>query len=96
MPGMRQQIKGRNFEIPGTGGFLLTNYADNLEEYYSDRKEIVVFHSEEEVPDLVRYYLQHDSERESIAKAGFERTSSEHTWDKRWGDVFAHCEHMSQ
>ncbi|MDE2439368.1 MAG: glycosyltransferase, partial [Patescibacteria group bacterium] len=68
----REQIKGRNFEIPGCGGFLLTADADNLKDYYEDGKEIVVF---KDVPDLIekaRYYLTHESERARIARAGYE------------------------
>ena len=30
----RDQIKGRNFEVPGCGGFLLTQPADDLERYF--------------------------------------------------------------
>ena len=83
-----QQIKGRNFEVPGTRGFLLTGPADNLDEYYADGKEIVVFHSPEEMRDRIRYYSKHDSERETIANAGYQRTLLEHTWEHRWTDIF--------
>jgi spore maturation protein CgeB len=83
-----QQIKGRNFEVPGTGGFLLTGPADNLADYYLDRKEIAVFHSPEEMADLIRYYSCHDTERAAIARAGYQRTIEEHTWDHRWTDIF--------
>jgi len=83
-----QQVKGRNFEVPGTRSFLLTGPADNLEEYYADGKEMVVFHSQEEMIDRIRYYTTHDSEREAIATAGFNRTLKEHTWEHRWSDIF--------
>jgi spore maturation protein CgeB len=83
-----QQIKGRNFEVPGTRSFLLTGQADNLEEYYTDGKEIVVFRSPDEMVDRIRYYARHDSERESIADAGYRRTINEHTWEHRWTDIF--------
>jgi len=83
-----QQIKGRNFEVPGTRSFLLTGPADNLEDYYTDRKEIAVFRSPEEMVDLIRYYNAHDTEREAIANAGHQRTLSEHTWDQRWSEIF--------
>jgi spore maturation protein CgeB len=83
-----QQIKGRNFEVPGTGSFLLTGPADNLAEYYEDGKEVVVFHSPEEMADRIRYYSKHDTEREAIANAGYQRTLKEHTWEHRWSDIF--------
>jgi len=84
----REQIKGRNFEIPGCGGFLLTANADNLGDYYADGKEIVIF---KDVPDLIdkaKYYLVHEDERSMIAHAGYERTIREHTYEKRFQELF--------
>ncbi|HEX4996835.1 MAG TPA: glycosyltransferase [Terriglobia bacterium] len=84
----RQQIKGRNFEIPGTRSFLLTGPADNLEEYYADGKEVVVFRCPEEMIDRIRYFSRHESERDAIAEAGYQRTIKEHTWEHRWSEIF--------
>jgi spore maturation protein CgeB len=83
-----QQIKGRNFEIPGTGSFLLTGPADNLDAYYTDKKEIAVFRSPEEMVDLIRYYALHETERDAVAAAGYRRTIDEHTWERRWTEIF--------
>lgn len=84
------QIKGRNFEIPGCGGFLLTGYAPHLEEYYDIGKEIVCFDDIDDLMDKIRYYLVHDDEREMIALAGYQRTIRDHTYDKRFHHVFSH------
>lgn len=84
-----QQIKGRNFEVPGCGGFLLTGNADNLSEYYQDKKEIVVFHTMKELRDVIRYYLQHDDERQQIALQGYKRTMQEHTYAHRFAHIFS-------
>lgn len=86
--GMGQQMKGRHFEVPACGGFLLTDYSPDLEEYYQVGKEVDCYRSFEEMADKIRYYLAHDKEREAIAKAGHERTLREHTWDKRFADIF--------
>ncbi len=83
-----QQIKGRNFEVPGCRGFLITTPADNLEEYYEPDKEVVVASSLEELIDKSRYYLAHEREREEIAQRGYERTLAEHTWTHRFIDIF--------
>ena len=83
-----EQIKGRNFEIPGCGGFLLTGSADNLEQYYEDGREVVIFHDADELIDKIRYYLAHDEERSAIAQAGYERTLREHTYVHRFREIF--------
>lgn len=82
------QIKARVFEIPACGGLLLTGYAKGLERYYEIGKEIVVYKNEEEIPGIIRYYLAHEEERKSIAKAGYERTVREHTYEKRFEEIF--------
>jgi spore maturation protein CgeB len=39
--------------------------------------------SEAEIPEVVRYYLAHDDERNRIAEAGREKVLREHTYDNR-------------
>jgi spore maturation protein CgeB len=84
----KNQIKGRNFEIPSCGGFQLSGYADRLEEYFELDKEIVCYSGAEELVDKVRYYLDHEDERAAIAEAGFRRVMREHTYEKRFTDLF--------
>lgn len=83
-----RQIKGRVFEIPGCGGFLLTGYAPRLETLYEIGKEIECFSNFEELVEKIKYYLVHDQQREKIAKAGYERTLRDHTYEKRFNQIF--------
>lgn len=84
----QQQIKGRNFEIPGCGSFILTNYVEGLERYYAIDKEVVCFHSARELDKLISYYLVHEQEREEIAFHGYQRTITDHTYEQRFNDLF--------
>ena len=84
-----EQIKGRNFEVPGTGGFLLTENAAHLEDYYKLGEEVVSFYSTEEMIEKVRYYLSHEDERTAIAEAGYQRTLKDHTYRQRFQEIFA-------
>lgn len=83
------QIKGRNFEVPGCGSFLLTHTADDLQNYYLPGREIGIFQSDDEMIDQIRYFLAHSEEREDIARAGMERTLREHTYERRFNEIFA-------
>ena len=83
-----EQIKGRNFEVPGSGGFLLTSDADNLTDYFEDGREIVIFKDTADLIDKAKYYLSHENERASIAEAGYQRTIRDHTYEKRFNDIF--------
>lgn len=83
------QIKGRNFEIPGCGAFLLTGTAENLDEYYIPDRDIAIFGNDGELLHKIIYYLDHASERARIADAAYRRTLAEHTYEKRFTDIFA-------
>lgn len=83
-----KQIKGRNFEVPACGGFLLTGVAENLSDYYEFGKEIVTFDGTADLADKIKHYLAHPEEREAIAKAGYERTMREHTYSHRFNQIF--------
>ncbi|AMD92555.1 CgeB family protein [Desulfomicrobium orale] len=82
-----QQMKGavnqRVFDVPACGGFLLTDYRRQLENLFEPGREVICYHEEDEIPELVRHYLSRDAERERIAAAARERILAEHTYDLR-------------
>lgn len=83
------EVKSRDVEIPGCGGFIITGAPENeISEYYDIGKEIVHYESTQDLIDKIKYYLDHGSERESIAKAGYIKTINEHTYERRFTDVF--------
>lgn len=82
------QIKARNFEIPGCKTFFLTEYAEGIEEYYDIDKEIVCFKNIKELIEKIKYYLNHKEEREQIALAGYKRTLKDHTYEQRFSEIF--------
>jgi len=69
----KTQFKGRIFQVCLAGGFLLTEYVPGIETYFVIGKEIETFKTKEEMIEKIRYFLTHDKERESIAKAGWKR-----------------------
>jgi len=83
-----EQIKGRNFEVPGCGGFLLTGKADNLESYYEIDKEVACFGDMDDLVKKVKYYLGDEKLREKIAARGYQRTLAEHTYVHRFNEIF--------
>jgi spore maturation protein CgeB len=82
------QIRLRDFEVPMSGGFYMVEYMEELEEFYEIGKEIVCYTSPEDLADKIKYYLTHDTEREAIRQAGHRRAVAEHSWHKRFENVF--------
>lgn len=85
-------IKGRMSEITMCGGFLLTEYAPELERYFEIGREIACFDSAAEAAEKVRYYLQHPDEREEIAARGYERAQRDYTGRAWFRKVFLQIE----
>ncbi len=75
-------IQSRVFEALGCGAFLLTNEIPEGSRLFEDRKELVYF-NEENIEDLIEYYLEHESEREGIALNGYMEVHAKHTYDHR-------------
>ena len=73
----------RIMDIMGAGGFVLTNYCEETAELYEEDKEIVMFRTPEELIQKVDYYLEHEEEREQIARAGHEKAMNDYTYEKK-------------
>lgn len=82
------QIKARPFELAGRGAFVVSGYADDFEKYYKENEEMVFYRSTEDLIKKIKYYLAHEEERERIARAGYERTLREHTYENRFRELF--------
>ena len=83
------QIKGRNFEVPGCGGFILTERVPHLERYFELDREVGVYDGEDDLLERVGYWLDHEDDRARVAQAGYERVLAEHTYDHRFTAIFA-------
>ena len=77
----------RIWDILGCGGFLITNYQEELPDYFTPGVELETFASIEELADKCNYYLTHEEERLRIAKNGYEKVKKEHTYEKRVADL---------
>lgn len=65
-------------EALASGALVLTDPMNPLPSWYQDGVNIVVYRNLWQLKNYIRYYLNHDSERLKIAKAGFELAMSKH------------------
>ena len=78
-------VKGRDFEIPGTGGGMyLTSFNPDLATHFHVGTEIVCYTSREEMVELIRHYLARPEEADAIAGRARERSLREHRWLHRY------------
>jgi spore maturation protein CgeB len=82
------QIKARHFEIPACGGFAISSLADDIKNYFEPDKEMVFYKNIDDLAEKIKYYLEHNKERQKIAQAGYQRIIKEHTYKKRFNKIF--------
>jgi len=71
---LSRAITGHNFEYILCRTFVLAESIDNFDRFFSEGREIVTFDGKSDLLDKIRYYLEHETEREQIAHAAFEKT----------------------
>jgi spore maturation protein CgeB len=76
-------VNQRTFEIPGAGGFQLSDYRKDVDGLFEIGKEIEVFRSETEFRDKIKYYLENEKLRAEVACAGYERVLRDHQMKDR-------------
>jgi spore maturation protein CgeB len=87
--GKEDQVKGRDFEVPGCGGFMITKYSTELASCYEPGVEVETYRDLDGLVETIRHYLTDAERREQIAVRGYERTIREHTMESRLSSILA-------
>jgi len=85
---VKRHLHLREFEAPMCGALYITGYLDELTELFEPDKEVVVYRDQEELLSKVRYYLANGAEAEKVRQAGRKRALSDHTYHKRFEQLF--------
>lgn len=80
---IRSGIPLRIFDIMGCGGFIISNYQPEILDLFTPGEDIVLYDSIPDLLDKIHYYLNHDYEREQIAKNGYNKVKQYHTYEQR-------------
>lgn len=81
-------LKGRDFEVPMSGGLYLTQHNPELALVYDIGSEIVTYTDEADCASMIRRLLDNPAEAAQIRTAGRARALREHTYEARWSRVF--------
>jgi len=74
----------RDAQIMGAGGFVLTRYVLGKEFHYGPDGENVVYYTDQkDCIEKANYYLEHEEEREEIARRGYEYVTKYMDFDYR-------------
>ncbi len=85
---IRSGIPQRILDIMGCHALVMTNYQEDLNKYFEDGKNLLVYSSMEEAMDKCKYYLRHEKEAEKIRQNGYkivrDQFSYEHQLNQIW------------
>ena len=82
-------LKGRDFEVPMSGGLYLTQHNPELSLVYRLGEEILTYRNAEDCAETIRAMLADPDRASSIRNAGRTRCLCDHTYEARWGQVFS-------
>ncbi len=77
----------RAIETMGAGGFLVSNYQADFLDYFEPGTDYVYYEDINNLIELCRYYLSHDSERRQIALNGHNKVQEFHTYSIRLSNI---------
>ena len=81
-------LKGRDFEVPMSGGLYLTQNNPELSLVYKVGGEIVTHEGVDDCARKIEWLLANPGEAARIRSSGRKRALSDHTWEKRFEDLF--------
>lgn len=77
-------LKGRDFEVPMSGGLYLTQDNPELSLVFDVGKEILTYTDETDCARIIVEILADPQRADAIRKAGRARALRDHTWEARW------------
>ncbi len=89
-------LKMRDFDGPMSGSLYLTHANPDLATLFEFDREIVVYSSIGDCVNKVRHHLADATTRERIAQAGCARAVKDHTWSRRFDEIFSRLRRPSQ
>ncbi len=83
---IRTGIPLRAMDIMACGGFLLSDYREELAEFFVEGEDMALARTPGEFAEKAAYYLEHEREREEIARNGQRKVLAHYTSDR----LFSH------
>ena len=80
---IRTGIPLRILDIMGCGGFVMSNYQEELSEYFTIGQECEIYENLEDLVVKTEFYLHNEDLRRQIAVAGFEKVKRDFSFEDR-------------
>lgn len=88
-PNIETGIPLRVFDILGAGGFLITDWREDLKDCFTIGKDLEIYDGLDDLLEKTDYYLKHDEKRIAIARHGLDTVRKKHTYNTRLKEIFS-------
>ncbi len=85
---IRSGIPQRVLDILGCRALALTNYQEDLLEYFEDGRDLLIYHCAEEALDKSKYYLKHETEAEKIRGNGYRIVKEQFSYERQLNRIW--------
>jgi spore maturation protein CgeB len=75
------------YEATGIGTLLVIDEREDLKNLFEPFQEIITYRTAQECAGLIKFYLEHEKERQEVASAGQRRTMKEHNYHVRMEEL---------
>lgn len=82
-------IPARVFDVMSVGGFVLSNWQEEIPELFEEGREIATFCTPEELLDKADYYLRHENERIRIGVNAYRKVKENYTYEHQIAKIIA-------
>lgn len=82
-PELRKSMSARMYTAVGCGAFYICRHVEGIEDVLVPDKEIVTFHTDDEMIEKIRFYLRNEDARREISAAGQARVLRDHVYEVR-------------
>ncbi len=89
IPNIENGIPLRVFDILSAGGFLLTDYREEICRQFENGTDLVIFDGMKDLLNQADYYLTHEEERIQIAQNGQKKVRALHSYQKRLNTILS-------
>jgi spore maturation protein CgeB len=84
-------INPRIFEANGCGSLQISDFKEEIADFYQEDQEIVIYRSIDELMEKLDYYLANPEQREEIAQRGYQRAHRDDTYRQRMETLLQVC-----
>lgn len=82
-------VPARVFDIMSAGGFVLSNWQEEITDLFEEGKEIATFQTPEELLEKTDYYLTHEEERKQTAINGYQKIREYYTYESQLNKIIS-------